>query len=63
MVKQFCRQKEKEIVAGKSAELSKAARPTPGCKTTTSTKKKQWVILEDDSLLRDTEVPICHPDP
>lgn len=56
-------EKEKETVTGKLSELSKAARPSPRCITTTPSKKKQWVIVVCDSLLKGTEASICYPYP
>ena len=42
--------------------LPRLSWPTP-CIKTASIKKKRWVIVIGDSLLRGTEGPICRPDP
>ena len=42
--------------------LPRSERPTPHI-TTTSTRKKRWVIVVGGSLLRGTEGPICRTDP
>ncbi|XP_009459886.1 PREDICTED: cadherin-like protein 26 [Nipponia nippon] len=47
--------------SGEPLELSKAARSALRV-TTSATKKRRWVIVAGDSLLRDMETPICRPD-
>ena len=42
--------------------LPRSERPT-SCTTTTSMRKKRWVIVVGDALLRGTEGPICWTDP
>ena len=49
------------ITSGEMLEPSKAAWSAPRIATRT-TKKRQWVIVVSDSLLRGTEAPICWPD-
>jgi len=40
----------------------RSGKPAP-CTMTTSTRKKRWVIVVGDSLLRGTECPVCQPEP
>ena len=42
--------------------LPTSERPTPYI-TTTSTRKKKWVMVVGDYLLRETDGPICQTDP
>jgi len=54
-------EEERPVASGEMLKPSKVSWSAPRL-TTSTTKKRQWVVIVGNSLLRGMEAPICQPD-